>query len=121
MLIYATSNRRHLLPESMADNLAARHEGGELHESDAVEEKISLSDRFGLWLSFYSLDQSHYLDIVAHWLKRIGTQFGLELELDDEARAEALRWALSRGARNGRTAQYFARHWVGLTLLNNQR
>ena len=121
VLIYATSNRRHLLPESMADNLAARHEDGELHESDAVEEKISLSDRFGLWLSFYSPDQAHYLEIVAHWLKKIGTRFGLELELDEAARAEALRWARSRGARNGRTAQYFARHWVGSTLLDNQR
>ena len=120
VLIYATSNRRHLLPETMADNLAARHEGGELHESDAVEEKISLSDRFGLWLSFYALDQSNYLDIVAHWLGRISAEHGARITLTEEARAEALRWALARGARNGRTAQYFARHWVGQNLLNKK-
>jgi uncharacterized protein len=116
-LIYATSNRRHLLPEHMADNLAARHEGDELHQSDAVEEKISLSDRFGIWLSFYPFRQDAYLDVVQHWLRRIGERYGIVVDLTDEARREALQWALARGARNGRTAQYFARHWIGRRLL----
>ena len=116
VLIYATSNRRHLLPEHMADNLAATHEGGELHESEAVEEKISLSDRFGVWLSFQPFKQDAYLDVVAHWLQRIGGRYGLHAELTDSARREALQWALARGARNGRTAQYFARDWIGRLL-----
>jgi uncharacterized protein len=119
ILIYATSNRRHLLPEHMADNLGARHEQGELHESDAVEEKISLSDRFGIWLSFYTFRQDAYLEVVRHWLRRIGERYGLQLELTEEARREALQWALARGARNGRTAHYFARHWVGRRLLED--
>lgn len=118
VLIYATSNRRHLLPESMADNLDARHRDGELHESEAVEEKISLSDRFGLWLSFYPFRQDAYLDVVAHWLERIGARHGATVTLTESARREALQWALARGARNGRTAQYFARHWVGRALLS---
>ena len=117
ILIYATSNRRHLLPEYMEDNLSARHVDGELHHGEAVEEKISLSDRFGIWLSFHPFKQDAYLDVVAHWLARIGSDHGLELSLDDDARAQALRWALARGSRNGRTAQYFARDWVGQKLL----
>jgi predicted AAA+ superfamily ATPase len=121
VLIYATSNRRHLLPEHMADNLAARYEEGELHESEAVEEKISLSDRFGLWLSFQAFKQDDYLDVVRHWLKRIGERHGLTATLTDEARREALQWALARGARNGRTAQYFARDWVGRALCDVSR
>ena len=116
VLIYATSNRRHLLPEHMADNLAATREGGELHESEAVEEKISLSDRFGVWLSFQPFKQDAYLDVVAHWLDRIGSRHGLRAMLTDSARREALQWALARGARNGRTAQYFARDWIGRLL-----
>ena len=121
VLIYATSNRRHLLPEHMADNLAASHEGGELHESEAVEEKISLSDRFGLWLSFQPFKQAAYLDVVEHWLARIGARHGLTVALTDSARRESLQWALARGARNGRTAQYFARDWVGRMLLESGR
>jgi hypothetical protein len=117
VLVYATSNRRHLLPESMQDNLGARIEAGELHESEAVEEKISLSDRFGLWLSFHAFRQEDYLDVVAHWLARIGTRHGVVIHVDDAVRREALQWALARAARNGRTAQYFARHWVGRALL----
>ncbi len=119
VLIYATSNRRHLLPEHMADNLAATHEGGELHESEVVEEKISLSDRFGLWLSFQPFKQAAYLEVVEHWLVRIGARHGLTIALTDSARRESLQWALARGARNGRTAQYFARDWVGRMLLES--
>jgi uncharacterized protein len=118
ILIYATSNRRHLLPERMADNLQARHEDGELHESDAVEEKVSLSDRFGIWLSFYAFRQEAYLEVAHHWLRRIGAKYGMEIEMTEDTRREALQWALSRGARNGRTAHYFARHWVGRRLLH---
>jgi predicted AAA+ superfamily ATPase len=117
VLIYATSNRRHLIPEHMADNLAASHEGGELHESEAVEEKVSLSDRFGLWLSFQPFKQDAYLDVVGHWLERIGARHGINATLTESARREALQWALARAARNGRSAQYFARDWVGRLLI----
>jgi hypothetical protein len=118
VIVYATSNRRHLLPESMQDNQGTRIEGGELHESEAVEEKISLSDRFGLWLSFYPFRQDDYLDVVAHWLGRIGARHGVDIQMTESVRREALQWALARAARNGRTAQYFARHWVGRMLLD---
>lgn len=115
VVIYATSNRRHLVPEHMRDNQDMRVSEGELHESEAVEEKISLSDRFGLWLSFYPFRQDAYLEIVRHWVAKLADQHGLDVDPDaEELRAEALRWALARGVRNGRTAQYFARHWVGV-------
>lgn len=114
VLIYATSNRRHLVPEHMSDNQQARMDQGELHEGEAIEEKISLSDRFGLWLSFYGFRQDAYLDVVYHWIEKLSVEFDVRIDPDDaELRADALRWALARGARNGRTAQYFARHWVG--------
>lgn len=113
VLIYATSNRRHLLPEYMSDNQQAVMVDGELHQGEAVEEKISLSDRFGLWLSFYPFKQDAYLDVARHWVDSLGKRHGLSGLWSDDARAEALRWALARGVRNGRTAQYFARHWVG--------
>ncbi len=119
VLIYATSNRRHLVPEHMSDNQQVRVVDGELHESEAVEEKISLSDRFGLWLSFYPFRQDDYLAVVRHWVTKLSDEHGVEADLDDEdLRAEALRWALARGVRNGRTAQYFARHWIGQLALN---
>jgi uncharacterized protein len=117
VLIYATSNRRHLLPEYFSDNDNVVVRQGELHESEAVEEKISLSDRFGLWLSFYPFRQDAYLDVVEHWVRRLAGTHGLDLEWTDDVRAAALRWALARGVRSGRTAQHFARHWVGTTLL----
>ena len=107
LLIYATSNRRHLMPEFMHENLEYKHVGEEIHPGEGLEEKISLSERFGLWVSFYPFDQDHYLDIVAHWL----AQFGCPPT--EEARAEALRWALSRGSRSGRVAWQFARDWAG--------
>ena len=117
VLIYATSNRRHLLPESMADNNAASHVGGELHESEAVEEKISLSDRFGLWLSFYPFRQDDFLLVAEHWLCRLAAEHGVAVAWNEETRQEALRWALSRGVRSGRTAFHFAKHRVGAALL----
>ena len=117
-LIYATSNRRHLLPETMADNEAAGFVGGELHQGEAVEEKISLSDRFGLWLSFHPFRQDAYLAIARHWVEALAQRHKAALVWNDETRAAALCWALSRGARNGRTAEHFAKHWVGLALLD---
>ena len=117
IVIYATSNRRHLLPEHMTDNQQAHMVGGELHQGEAVEEKISLSDRFGLWLSFYPFKQDAYLAVVEHWVTRLAAANSAPAAYDDDARAEALRWALARGVRSGRTAQHFARHWVGRSLL----
>ena len=121
VLIYATSNRRHLLPEYMSENLAGRHEEGELHESEAVEEKISLSDRFGLWLSFYPFRQDDYLRVARHWLERLGAAHDVVVPWDDDVRRAALRWALAHGVRSGRTALYFARHRVGKALLDAER
>ena len=110
ILIYATSNRRHLLPEYMKDNEGYVHgDVGEIHPGEVVEEKISLSERFGLWLSFYPPKQDEYLEMVAHWLRH----FGLSDEQVEGARAEALVWALERGSRSGRVAWQFAKHWAG--------
>ncbi len=110
LLIYATSNRRHLLPETMKDNLGARHgEDGELHPGEAVEEKISLSERFGLWVSFYPFSQDEYLSVVWQWLSFHGVP---DSEFD-AARPQALVWALERGSRSGRVASQFARHYAG--------
>ncbi|KON82065.1 ATP-binding protein [Azoarcus sp. PA01] len=108
-LIYATSNRRHLMPEYHDENLQARHVDGEVHPGEAVEEKISLSERFGLWISFYPFSQDEYLAIVAHWLE----EFGLDREAIANARQEALQWALLRGSRSGRVAWQFARDHAG--------
>jgi predicted AAA+ superfamily ATPase len=110
LLIYATSNRRHLMPESMRENLDARYDAeGDLHPAETAEEKISLSERFGLWLSFRSFRQDDYLDIVAHWLER----FAVDAEGIAAARGEALQFALQRGSRSGRVAVQFARDYAG--------
>ena len=109
LLIYATSNRRHLMPEYMQENLETRYVGEEIHPGETVEEKISLSERFGLWVSFYPFDQDEYLEIVAHWLKTLGC-LAKEAEA---AREEALQWSLQRGSRSGRVAYQFARDWAG--------
>jgi len=110
VLIYATSNRRHLLPEYMKDNLSYEHtEDGEVHPGEVIEEKISLSERFGLWVSFYPFTQAEYLAIVAQWLRDAG--------VDDAAiaaaRQESLVWALERGSRSGRVAYQFAKDYAG--------
>ncbi|MCE2910302.1 MAG: ATP-binding protein [Betaproteobacteria bacterium] len=108
LLIVATSNRRHLLPEYLKENLSYQHtEDGEVHPGEVVEEKISLSERFGLWISFYPFSQQEYLAIVAQWLRA----FGLPEAAVDAARAESLVWALERGSRSGRVAQQFARDY----------
>ena len=110
LLIYATSNRRHLMPERMSENLDAKHqEDGEIHPGERVEEKISLSERFGLWVSFYPFRQDDYLGIVAHWL----LAFGCGERDIERSRPEALRFALERGSRSGRVAWQFARDYAG--------
>ena len=110
VLIYATSNRRHLLPEYMAENLTYTHtEDGEVHPGEVVEEKISLSERFGLWVSFYPFTQDEYLTIVAQWL----SSFGVDAQAIAAARPASLVWALERGSRSGRVAYQFARDYAG--------
>lgn len=116
-LIYATSNRRHLLPEFMSENTPVTRadvpQHTELHPQEAVEEKISLSDRFGLWLSFYPMDQNLYLDIVQHYLSKA------DMPMNDEARMNALRWCQARGQRSGRAAYQFSKHWIGSQQLKS--
>lgn len=110
VLIYATSNRRHLLPEYMKENLSYTHtDDGEVHPGEVVEEKISLSERFGLWVSFYPFSQNEYLTIVAQWL----SSFGVDAKAIEAAKPEALVWALERGSRSGRVAYQFARDYAG--------
>lgn len=106
IVFYATSNRRHLLPQSMRDNLDVSYEEGELRPSDSIEEKTSLSDRFGLWLSFYPFSQNEYLAAARYWVEALGGQW------NDEVEAEALLWYRTRGARSGRVAWQFARDHV---------
>lgn len=114
LLIYATSNRRHLMPERMAENLEATHTAdGEIHPGETTEEKISLSERFGLWLSFYPFDQDHYLDICVHWLHQFGVDAKSVLAGRPHWRQEALQWAMQRGSRSGRVAWQFARDYAG--------
>ena len=117
ILIYATSNRRHLLPEKLSDNAGYKYsEDGDLHPGETVEERISLSERFGLWLSFYPFRQDDYLNIVTHWL----VSMGCDAQQVEQARPEALRWALQRGSRSGRVAWQFARDYAGrLALLGD--
>ena len=109
LLLYATSNRRHLLPELQSENREARVVDGELHHGESVEEKISLSDRFGLWVPFHPFTQAQYLMVVRHWVARLGCS---TVDWDELERA-ALQWALRRGSRSGRTAWQFARDWAG--------
>lgn len=118
LLIYATSNRRHLMPEYMSENLSARHqEDGEIHPGETAEEKISLSERFGLWVAFYPFRQDEYLAVVSHWLTTLGCDDN-EIEA---ARGDALRFALERGSRSGRVAWQFARDWAGQRRLRASR
>jgi predicted AAA+ superfamily ATPase len=108
-LIYATSNRRHLMPEFMQENLEYKHVGEEIHPGETSEEKVSLSERFGLWVSFYPFDQDEYLNIVAVWLEH----FKVNDVRTDEVKHAALQWSLQRGSRSGRVAWQFARDWAG--------
>ncbi len=114
--VVVTSNRRHLLPETMAENREARLDAsGELHLGEALEEKLALADRFGLVLGFYPCDQTRYLEIVTHWLAKEGIPV-----LDEPAREAALRYALERGGRSGRVARQFANDWVGRARLEDR-
>lgn len=117
VLIYATSNRRHLMPEFMSENLEYRHVGEEIHPGETSEEKISLSERFGLWVSFHSFDQDEYLAIARHWL----AQLAPGCAFDEHVRRDALQWALSRGSRSGRVAWQFARDHAGRVGLRRGR
>ncbi len=109
VLIYATSNRRHLMPEYFSENMEAHSVDGEIHPGEAIEEKVSLSERFGLWVSFYPFSQDEYLDIVAHWLRHFGVA---DTDIAGAER-DALNWALQRGSRSGRVAWQFAKDWAG--------
>ncbi len=113
VLVYATSNRKNLMPELMVDNLATKNEGGEIRPGDTIEEKTALAERFGLWLSFYSFGQDEYLAIAAHWLKTFG------LDFDDLARKAALEFTYTRGARSGRVAYQFSRDYAGKLKLHD--
>ncbi len=117
VLVYATSNRRHLMPEFMADNLETRYVGDEIHPGETVEEKISLSERFGLWVSFWPFDQDQYLEIVRRWVRHLGVEPADPAGLE----REALQWALSRGSRSGRVAWHFARDYAGRALAKGKR
>lgn len=115
VLVYATSNRRHLMPEYMQENLETKYLGEEIHPGESIEEKISLSERFGLWVSFYPFDQDEYLAIVEYWLAKL-SKTGRPKQFDSESnevRQQALQWALLRGSRSGRVAWQFARDWAG--------
>lgn len=116
VLVYATSNRRHLLPEYMSENLETQHAGEEIRPGDSTEEKISLSERFGLWLSFYAFDQEQYLKIAQAWLADYGIQ-----QWSDETRRAALQFSLGRGARSGRVAYQFARDYAGKLGLSQEK
>src|SRR5262245_60035629 len=115
-VIYATSNRRHLMPEYMRENLDYKHVGEEIHPSETSEEKVSLSERFGLWVSFYPFDQDDYLRIVAVWLEH----FKAPGAHKDEVQRAALQWALTRGSRSGRVAWQFARDWAGKERMKDE-
>lgn len=114
-LVYATSNRRHLMPEFMHENLEYRHVGEEIHPGETSEEKVSLSERFGLWVTFYPFDQDEYLRIVRVWLAHFKV-LGADADAVQKA---ALQWALARGSRSGRVAWQFARDWAGKSRMKD--
>jgi uncharacterized protein len=115
ILIYATSNRRHLLPEYMSDNIASKNINNDLHLNESIEEKISLSERFGLWLSFHPFNQEQYLEIVDYWLKKLDDN----IENNESVKKASLKWALERGSRSGRSAWQFAKDWTGRQRLKD--
>ena len=122
VLIYATSNRRHLLPEYFHENAATQYVGDEIHFGEGVEEKVSLSERFGLWIPFYAFSQDDYLCAVERWVKALGGPLpGPRGKRREHFRKEALQWALQRGSRSGRVAHQFARDWCGRTQAQAQK
>ena len=116
VLVYATSNRRHMMPEYMAENLETKYVGEEIRPGDTTEEKISLSERFGIWLSFYAFDQDEYLNVAQQWLKHYGVK-----KMTEDIRQAALLFSLTRGARSGRIAYQFARDHAGRNALTAKR
>ena len=120
VLIYVTSNRRHLLPEFFTDNLGAKMVHNEIHHGEAVEEKISLSDRFGLWISFYVFKQDLYLEIVQKTIARLCVENQIEPQWDEDLAKAAIKWSHEKSKRCGRTALQFARHWLGQHLLEKE-
>ena len=121
VLIYATSNRRHLLPEYFSENLETKHVGEEVHPGESVEEKISLSERFGLWISFYPFTQDDYLAAVSGWLHHFGVKPAASAREAETRTREALQWALQRGSRSGRVAWQFAKDLAGTRALKSRR
>src|SRR5512134_1783442 len=117
VLIYVTSNRRHLIPEYESDNRGAMMVEGEIHHGEAVEEKISLSGRFGLWVSFHPFSQDLYVEVTRRWVERLCAKSGRPVEWTKDARDEAVLWSQKKGDRSGRIAHQFACHWVGRTLM----
>lgn len=117
VLIYVTSNRRHLVPEFESDNRGGMMVGTEIHHGEAVEEKISLSGRFGLWVGFHPIPAQHYLQVARRWVEKLGEAHGPRPGWTPEAEEAAVRWADDKGDRSGRIASQFARHWVGQELL----
>jgi len=116
ILIYATSNRRHLLPEYMSDNVASKNINNDLHLNETIEEKISLSERFGIWLAFHPFNQDQYLEIVDYWLNKLGN----DISNNEIVKKASLKWALERGSRSGRSAWQFAKDWTGQQQLKNK-
>jgi predicted AAA+ superfamily ATPase len=117
VLIYVTSNRRHLMPEYESDNRGAMQVEGEIHHGEAVEEKISLSGRFGLWVSFHPFSQDQYLQVVRQWVEKLVLKSGVDLEWDKDGQDAAILWSQKKGDRSGRIAYQFASNWVGQKLL----
>jgi len=120
VVVYATSNRRHLLPEYFIENLETKHVGEEVHPGESVEEKISLSERFGLWISFYPFSQDDYLRAVAAWLAHFGVRPAASARETEARTREALQWALQRGSRSGRAAWQFAKNYAGAQALKSR-
>jgi predicted AAA+ superfamily ATPase len=121
VLIYVTSNRRHLVAEYASDNRGAMMVEGEVHHGEAVEEKISLSGRFGVWVAFHPFSQDLYLDVVRRWAEKLGRKIGATLEWTKEAEAEAILWSQKKGDRSGRIAYQFACDWVGRQAMARRR
>jgi predicted AAA+ superfamily ATPase len=117
VLIYVTSNRRHLVAEYESDNRGAMMVEGEIHHGESVEEKMSLSGRFGLWVAFHPFSQELYVDVVREWIGKLADKLGVQLGWSEEARAEAILWSQKKGDRSGRIAYQFACDWVGRTAM----
>jgi uncharacterized protein len=121
VVIYVTSNRRHLVPEFETDNLGVMRVNNEIHQGEALEEKISLSGRFGIWVGFHAFSQEEYLAVVRQWVARLAGKAGAPLDWTRESEDAAVAWSHTKGDRSGRIAFQFASHWVGESLLRARR